>query len=570
MFTKRFLPWGMCSLCVILASVRVATAASPTPLTTVRVSSGLSLPLFVTAPPGDTSRIFIVEQRSGNIGRIRILNIPANTLNATPFLSITGVTTSDEQGLLGLAFDPDYATNGFFYVNYTTTGGGAAGHTVIARYTVSANPDIADAASAVILKTINQPESNHNGGCLQFGPDGMLYASSGDGGGGGDAHGTIGNGQSLTTLLGKILRLDVDNPPTYIPADNPNIGGSGVNEKWAYGTRNPWRMSFDRLNGDFYMADVGQGSVEEVNYSTFATAAGRNYAWRCMEGNACFNSPSGPNCTCDITPPLDPTLTYPVHTYSSAAFQPCSVTGGYVYRGPIIPDLQGTYFFADYFCSTTAQAPIWSFIISGGLVTNFTTRTTELAPGGGLVISSITSFGEDADGELYICDRGSGANGEVYKIIVNCAGSSLTFSTQPASQNATTGQTVNFTVAMTAVRGLTTYTWRKNGNIVGTNSPTLTLTNVTCHDNGTYNCTVQDQCNTAVSDDATLEVTPVPLGDIEGDCDCDMVDLDTLVNVLLEIDLDPGHIDRADVNGDNVEDGLDIQAFIDTIPQWPC
>jgi glucose/arabinose dehydrogenase len=565
----------MCSLGVVLASVRVATPASPTPLTTVRVSSGLVLPLYVTAPPGDTSRIFIVEQRSGSTGRIRILNIPDNTLNATPFLSITGVTTSDEQGLLGLAFDPDYATNGYFYVNYTTTGGGAAGRTIIARYTVtthvpghpSPDPNIADPASAVVLKTINQPEANHNGGCLQFGPDGMLYVSSGDGGGAGDMHGAIGNGQSLTTLLGKILRLDVDNPPTYIPADNPNIGGSGINEKWQYGVRNPWRMSFDRANGDFYMADVGQGSVEEVNYSTFATAAGRNFAWRCMEGNICFTSPSGPNCTCDVTPPLDPTLTYPVHTYSSAAFQPCSVTGGYVYRGLLIPDLHGTYFFADYFCSTTVQAPIWSFIISGGNVTNFTPRDVELAPGGGLVISSITSFGEDANGELYICDRGSGANGEVYKIVVNCAGAAINIDDHPDSQTVNAGDTITLTVAASGMRGLTTYTWRREGVIVGTNSSTLQVVNALCHDQGNYDCTVTDQCISVASNVAVVTVTPAPAspvpGDIDFDLDLDLDDLTALIDVLLGIDTDAGRVSRSDINGVDCENGADIQPFLD-------
>ncbi len=534
--------------------------AFATPLTTVRVTTGLTKPLFVTAPPGDTSRIFVIEQFSGTIGRIRIVTIPSNTLLATPFLSISGVSTSNEQGLLGLAFDPNYATNGYFYVNYTTSGGGAAGHTVIARYTVSGDPNVADAGSAVILKTINQPETNHNGGCLQFGPDGMLYDSQGDGGGAGDVHGSIGNAQSLTTLLGKMLRLDVNNPPTYIPADNPSIYGSAVDEKWAIGLRNPWRFSFDRQNGDLYIGDVGQDAVEEIDYVPAGTGAARNYGWRCREGNDTYNCTAGTHCAC----PSDPGLTAPIYTYTHATG--ICVTGGYVYRGAKIPDLKGIYFFADY-----SAATIWSLRASGGSYTEFTNRTAELAPGGGLSISQITSFGEDAAGEIYICDRGTGTGGEVFKIVVNCAGASESITTQPLSQNATAGQVVNFTVKTTGSLGLITYAWTKNGNPIGGDSSTLQLASVTCHDNGTYVCTITDQCGAAlVSNPATLSVTPLPAGDIEGDCDCDFADLDAFVNVLLDLDTDPGRVSRSDVNGDTNVDGKDIQAIVDLLPNWPC
>lgn len=554
--------WG-----AILASNPAVSQAFQTPLKAVRIANGLARPVYVTAPPGDTQRIFILEQFSGTTGRVRILNIPANTLNATPFLSIPNVTVDWEQGLLGLAFDPDYAGNGYFYVNYTTPGGGTAGHTVIARYTVSThvvgypspNPDIADPASQLILKTIDQPETNHNGGCLQFGPDGMLYAGQGDGGGALDQHGPIGNGQNLNTLLGKLLRLDVNNPPTYIPADNPSLYGASVDEKWAMGLRNPWRFCFDRANGDLYVGDVGQEVEEEVDYSPFATAAGRNYGWRCREGATSFNCTAGPHCNCAG----DPGLTEPIHTYTHGVSTGQCVIGGYVYRGPKIPDLHGTYFLADY-----NSGRVWSFKVVGGAATSFTVRTAELAPGGGVAINNPLSWGEDADGEMYLTDL----DGDVFKIVVNCSGASKSFTSQPpANQNATAGQTVLMTVVVSGTRGLTNYIWRKDGNIVGADNAALQLVNVSCHDNGVYTCTVADQCGSPlVSNSSTLSVTPLPAGDIEGDCDCDLVDLDTLVNVLLGIDIDPGHVSRADVNQDGFRDGLDIKSFVDTISQWPC
>lgn len=388
--------------------------AGGTPLTTVRVASGLSNPLFVTAPPGDTTRAFIVEQRSGSVGRIRVLNLPGNTLEATPYLSISPVATGSEQGLLGLAFHPDYMTNGYFWVNFTEAGG----TTRIVRY--RANPpasNTADAGSATNLLSINQPFSNHNGGWMAFGPDGYLYISTGDGGSGNDP----GNrAQNVNILLGKMLRIDVDGaddipgnddddgqigvtaPPYTIPPTNPFAGGGGAGEIWAYGLRNPWRPSFDRDTGDLFIADVGQNVWEEINFQEAGAAGGRNYGWRCMEGLNCTGLTG---CTCN-----GPTLTLPFYTYNhSTDGGSCSITGGYVYRGCQIPDLQGTYFFADY-CSSRIKS--FRYDPVGGM-TEFENRTAELDPPGAQAISSITSFGEDADGELYICDQG----GEVFKII---------------------------------------------------------------------------------------------------------------------------------------------------------
>ncbi|MHC5024413.1 MAG: PQQ-dependent sugar dehydrogenase [Planctomycetota bacterium] len=375
------------------------------PLETEQVASGLSLPLYVVAPPGDFDRLFIVEQRAGTTGRIKILDLNSGTVNATPFLSITGLATNNEQGLLGLAFHPDYANNGFFYVNYNPTNG----DTVVERYQVSGDPDIADANSGRPVIIIDQPQSNHNGGWIDFGPDGFLYIGMGDGGNFNDqgtGHSAGGNAQDITNnLLGKMLRLDVDGDDfpldedaNYaIPPDNPFVGISGDDEIWAYGLRNPWRCAFDRATGDLYMGDVGQFSWEEVSFQPASSTGGENYGWRCMEAEHCTGL-SG--CTCNA-----PDLVLPIHEYGHG--EGCSITGGNVYRGSAIPTLQGTYFFAD-FCSNT----IWSFRYDGNTVTEFTDRTAELDPPGGDTIVSITSFGEDAAGEMYICER----NGAVYRI----------------------------------------------------------------------------------------------------------------------------------------------------------
>ncbi|MBL8963238.1 MAG: PQQ-dependent sugar dehydrogenase [Phycisphaeraceae bacterium] len=381
-------------------------------LTTVRVASGLARPIYVTHAPGDPSRLFIIEKQ----GRIRILK--NGVLLTTPFLDIDpivtgGTTTNSEQGLLGLAFHPDYQTNGKFYVNYTAVAG--SGDTVVAQYTVSGNPDIANTTGTTII-TFDQPQTNHNGGWIAFGPDGYLYIASGDGGNFND-QGTGhtepgGNAQDITSnLLGKMLRVDVDgddfpsdpNRNYRIPTGNPFVGVTGDDEIFQYGLRNPWRNAFDRQTGDLWIADVGQGAWEEVNFSPAGSGAGLNFGWRCKEGNANFNFDA--NCA-------TLSLTAPIWVYDHAG--KCSITGGYVYRGCAIPELQGTYFFAD-FCSND----IWSFrYTTDSGIQEFTNRRVELTPPGGLTINAITSFGEDYFGEIYICDQGTTAsNGEIFKII---------------------------------------------------------------------------------------------------------------------------------------------------------
>jgi glucose/arabinose dehydrogenase len=350
-------------------------AAPPLTITLTRVAGGFAQPLAITHAGDGSGRLFVAEQG----GAIRILRNGA--VSPVPFLDISGLVTPNggEQGLLGVAFPPGFAARGSFYVNYTDRTG--IGNTVIARFGLTANPDVADAASLAPLLGIAQPFANHNGGQLAFGPDGFLYIGSGDGGSGGDP---LGNGQSLATLLGKVLRIDVLSgaTPYGIPPGNP-FG----NEIWAYGLRNPWRFSFDRLTGDLYLADVGQALVEEIDFQPAGSGAGANYGWNIMEGSRCFGS--------DVC--VSAGLTLPVTEYLHGSGD-CSVTGGYVYRGSS-PALQGVYFYGD-FCS----GRIWGLQRSGSAWTSTLLADTALA---------ISTFGEDEAGELYVADY---ATGDVYRI----------------------------------------------------------------------------------------------------------------------------------------------------------
>ena len=322
-------------------------------------------------------RLFVVEQA----GIIKILN-PDATVNPTPFLNITSLISSGgERGLLGLAFHPDYVNNGYFFVYYTNT----TGDTQVARYTVDAiDSNLADPTTAVLIIDVDQPYSNHNGGCIQFGADGFLYIGLGDGGSGGDPQN---RSQNLETLLGKILRIDIDTTDgsnNYsIPSDNPFVDDSNaLDEIWAYGVRNPWRFSFDSESDELWIADVGQGAIEEINRAAL-DAAGLNYGWRCYEGSQTYNTSGCP----------DPSeLTFPVAEYSHAIGY--SITGGYVYHGNLYSDIQDLYFFAD---------------LNGliGTVDNDNNLINYCNYGGTWV-----SFGEDVNGELYIAD----ISGSIYKV----------------------------------------------------------------------------------------------------------------------------------------------------------
>ena len=353
------------------------------------ISTSLNSPVFMTAPSGDSTRLFIVEKG----GQIRIFNTANDSLLTTPFLNIAGLLSIDgERGLLGMAFDPQYVTNRRFYVYYTNNGGDI----VIAQYfRNAANPNLADSAPATVLLTVeHSAETNHNGGMVAFGPDGCLYAGVGDGGSGGDPSD---NGQNKFSLLGKLLRL---NPNTGGPCGNviinPFLLGGGAQEVWSLGLRNPWRFSFDRQTGDLYIGDVGQSEREEINVSLAPNAgSGLNYGWRLMEGFLCFD----PISNCDPGNLTRPVLDYP---HLSGA---CSVTGGYVYRGSAVPALSGTYFYADY-CAGFVK----SFRYRNSQVTEQTEWPLLSSSGG-----SITSFGEDAAGELYITTQGGG----LFKFVTN-------------------------------------------------------------------------------------------------------------------------------------------------------
>jgi glucose/arabinose dehydrogenase len=354
------------------------------PIHLQQVASGLASPVTVTNAGDGSGRLFIVQQE----GQIRIL-INGNIL-PTPFLDISElVSCCGERGLLGLAFHPDYGSNGFFYVYYTDL----AGNITIARYTVSAgDPNVADPDSHhPILSQVHQPFSNHNGGQLAFGPDGYLYAGLGDGGSGGDPQE---NAQNLQIWLGKILRVDVnrddfpgDPARNYgVPPDNPFVGNpDAFDEIWAFGTRNPWRFTFDRETGDLFIADVGQGSWEEINFQPATSAGGENYGWDVLEGRHCFEDiPQG---SCNTF--LNGGSTLPILEYSHSFG--CSVTGGYRYRGQAYPQLDGIYFYSD-FCSGT----IW------GAIQDKQGRwiSQDLLDSG----LSVTTFGEDEAGELYLVD----------------------------------------------------------------------------------------------------------------------------------------------------------------------
>ncbi len=403
---SRISRWSCATLLVV-----ALPATFPSCVTTTRVANGLSLPVFVTAPVGDTNRLFIVEKG----GLLKTLDLTTNQV--TPFLDLRSQVFSDgEEGLLGLAFHPQFAANRRFYVFHTAKYTQEADRTLVLKEFLAsaANPNVADPTTERLLLRLSDPQDNHNGGWIAFGPDGFLYVSIGDGGSGNDdgpghTPGT-GNAQDITdNLLGKILRINPDpatddfpedpNKNYSIPAGNPFVGVTGDDEIWCFGLRNPWRCSFDRQTGDLWMGDVGQNQREEIDFLPAGSTGGQNFGWRLREGTIPTPTVGGAPPVGNVEPVYD-------YTRGTGTFQGNSVTGGYVYRGPIT-SLQGTYFFADF-----ATKKIWSFKRNGTGITELTDWTTKLKPKTG-AIGNVSAFGEDAAGNLYIVDY----DGEIYRIV---------------------------------------------------------------------------------------------------------------------------------------------------------
>jgi len=413
-----------------------------------QIASGLISPVTVTNANDNSGRLFIVQQPG------QILILINGTVLPTPFLDIHDlVSCCGEQGLLGLAFHPDYASNGFFYLDYTDVNG----NTKVVRYTVSeSDPNIADRNSAFPILSQMQPFSNHNGGQLAFGPDGYLYIGLGDGGSGGDPQE---NAQNLQIWLGKILRVDVngddfpgDPDRNYaVPPDNPFVGNpDALDEIWAYGVRNPWRFSFDRVTGDLLIGDVGQGSWEEIDFQPAASPGGENYGWDVLEGMHCYeDQPPG---SCDQF--LNGGSTLPVLEYSHSLG--CSVTGGYRYRGQLYPQLEGIYFYSDY-CS----GRIWGAVRQE----NGTWLSQELLD----TQLFVSTFGADEFGEIYVANLSGGA---VYHIVGE--GPTPT-PTSSATATATATPTATATATLTATP-TTTPTPTTTATPTSTPSATATAT----------------------------------------------------------------------------------------------
>ncbi len=412
----------------LLAAALLLTATAGAAAMQVELAlEDLANPVRLVSPPDDP-RLFVVEQN----GLIRVFDRDGTDRGV--FLDLTGQSSCcGERGLLGLAFAPDYAQSGRFYVNYTDNGG----DTRVVRYRVDPDdPDRADPASGEDILEVDQPYSNHNAGHLEFGPDGLLYIGLGDGGSGGDPQNLAQDPQSL---LGKMLRLDVsgDGPGYEVPADNPFLGTEYRDEIWAVGLRNPWCYGFDRQTGDLWIADVGQNALEEVDFQPADSPGGENYGWRLMEGTECFEPPSGCN--------EDGSLTLPVHEYGhgGSPFR-CSISGGYVYRGTAVPALRGKYLFSDY-CSDQ----IWALERDPdtGDVT-VEDLTAVLTPPGGY--QNVVSFGQDSDGEMYVVSKN---DGRIWRLAADTTGAQDLPAAVRLEQNVPNPFNPRTTIAYTVPRG---------------------------------------------------------------------------------------------------------------------
>ena len=447
-------------------------------LTLQPFAEGFTFPVDLMSPSPADDRLFVVEKP----GRIYLVEADGTRL-PTPFLNIVNQVndTGGEMGLLGLEFSPNYAQDGYFFTNYTNVNG----DTRVSRWQVSAtDPNVADPASEVILLEFDQPYSNHNGGDLAFGPDGYLYISTGDGGLGGDPQN---NSQDRTNLLGKILRIDVLSDPAagyLIPADNPFVSDPTTRDEfWALGLRNPWRISFDALTGDLWIADVGQNAFEEVNFQAAGSAGGQNYGWRCYEGNAPFNTGGCPAADA---------LTFPVHTYTTSGTNPgCSVTGGQVYRGCDFPAWQGKYLYTD-FCS----GRFWTLTPdgNGGFVNE------EVANAANYEFGSIGVFQR----ELYAASHNEGA---VYRLVPT-ATPPLALDAEVAAASCATVADGSINLTLTQPLADATYLWSDG-------STAADRTDLTA---GTYGVTVSygGDCTLEGTFDVVLALPAVPTIEQQG------------------------------------------------------
>ena len=395
------------TLLLLFSSIIMGQSIS---LSSELVSDGFKKPVFVISYPTDASILYVVEQA----GKIIVLD--SGQKKSEPFFNINKRVVNpfrpgDERGLLGFAFHPDHENNKKFYINYIDNDG----HTIVSEF-IAQSKYKADHNSERVLLKLEQPYGNHNGGHIEFGKDGYLYIAIGDGGAAGDP---LDSGQDLTSLFGKVIRIDINGSPYSIPKSNPFYGIKNAREEiWAWGLRNVWRFSFDKKTGDIYYGDVGQNKWEEVNFEPASSSGGNNYGWRQMEASYCFE----PKENCKRDGMVLPIIEYPNDAYHPAFalgrknqlnVEGCSVTGGYVYRGKKLKGFEGVYFFGDY-CSGN----IWSFKVIDGKANEFKNRTEEINIADGEFTNYISSFGQDADGEIYIVDY----NGAVYKIIAKKKG----------------------------------------------------------------------------------------------------------------------------------------------------
>jgi glucose/arabinose dehydrogenase len=462
---------------ILLLGTLAAKAQVPT-LTLAQVASGFTRVTTLSSAPGD-DRLFVCE-KAGVIKFFR----PYVGSASTTFLNINSrvvniSSDNDERGLLGLAFDPNYTQNGRFYVNYINN----SGNTVIARYTVSGNdPNAGNFDSEQILLTITQPYTNHNGGCLAFGPDGYLYIGMGDGGSGGDPQNYS---QNPNSLLGKMLRIDVSgNDAGYtIPADNPFTAADDPtnsirDEIWAIGVRNPWRWSFDRISGDMWIADVGQNQYEEVNLQPASSTGGENYGWRCYEANNTYYS-SG--CLAQAN------YTFPIYNYTHSSGG-CSITGGYVYRGNLYNDVFGRYFYTDY-CDGVIR----------GIIPNGAGGYTNQSHGT-FTQFQYTTFGEDQFGEVYIAQQ----NGVISRLTIAASlPRAVITSDQPFTQTVCEGEGI---LLKTGANPLLNYEWFKDNNAIQ-NSNTSSIIAL---ESGNYKVTVTSPNGTVTSEEVVLNITSIP------------------------------------------------------------